>query len=89
MIPAVPGLRDKIQQLFVLFLYPLPRTNIVDLASFDSLEPRFIVVRIVRWTRERRAYRAVLSQKRGKKLVTRIPTIRTPTPKVKGDGVVR
>jgi hypothetical protein len=55
-------LRDKIS---ISRMLPcrilLPRTDSVDLASFDTLEPRLIVILVVCRARQCRANRAVLS----------------------------
>jgi hypothetical protein len=58
MIPAVPALGNKID--YTSFDTLRQRTDSVNLASLDTLEPRLIVIHIVRRARKCRADRAML-----------------------------
>jgi len=68
--PVANSLADLLDDAF--------RANCVNLACFDALEPRLVVVYVVCRTRQRRADRAVLSKKKN---ITRIPTIRMHAPR--------
>ncbi len=58
MIPVVPALGNKIDRTSFDILRP--RTDSVNLAGLNTLEPRIVVILIVRWAREGRADRAML-----------------------------
>jgi hypothetical protein len=62
MIPLVP-VKSQLNLYSYLSLPHSPLTDRVNLASFNTLETRLVVVRIVSWSRERRVDRAVLYQK--------------------------
>ncbi len=58
MIPVVPALGNKIDHTSFDILRL--RTDSVNLAGLNTLEPRIVVILIVRWAREGRADRAML-----------------------------